>query len=83
MNGQVRVETATSRVEGQGKLSETLGASYMAVCASSPLSAVYSLSVASFFLQLYWNTVDYNAVLVSGIQQSESFIPCRSLQGTE
>lgn len=49
MNGQVRVETATSRVEGQGKLSETLGASYMAVCASSPLSAVYSLSVASFF----------------------------------
>ena len=43
------METAASRVEGQGKLSETLGASYIAVCASSPSSEVYSLSVASFF----------------------------------
>ena len=52
--------TTASRVEGQGKLSETLGASYIAVCASSPLSEVHSLSVASFFktvLECSWFTM--------------------------
>ena len=52
MDGRVHMETAASRVERQGKPSETLGASCVAVCANYPSSEVYSPSVGSFFFFL-------------------------------
>ena len=41
--------------------------------ASNVLFYIRDLSITDFFSN-YWNTVDLNVVLVSGVQQSESII---------